>query len=93
MQILGNLSEIHFQSLSSIEVTRNKANNMSEQRRIQFLLERDGLEATKAFVVRTMQAYRKAVVSRTGLGAAPEYRTQMVNSYVVFKRFLGVVNE
>jgi hypothetical protein len=46
----------------------------SERERIEFLLERDGLPATRAWVERTRGLYREMLGGRAGLASVPEYR-------------------
>lgn len=46
----------------------------AERHRIEFLLRRDGPEATRAWVRRTRDIYRNALRDQTGHPAAPEFR-------------------
>ena len=61
---------------------------MSEQRRIEFLIERDGLQQATEWVRRTMQIYRRAVLAKGHFAHAYPYRHRFVVSYLEFKRWL-----
>lgn len=65
---------------------RASADTASEGGRIALLLERDGPAATVAWVRRTAQIYRRAVLRRDGYGR--EYRRVLIASYCEFKRWL-----
>ena len=66
-----------------------------ENTRIKFLIERDGLEATREWVARTMQTYRRAVLDRGDINkhghfaSTRAFRRQFIESYLSFKRFLN----
>ncbi len=65
-----------------------------EKRRIEFLIERDGLEATRAWVARTMKIYRQAVLykgdinKRGHFATTIAFRRKFIESYLSFKKFL-----
>ncbi|MDG0025796.1 hypothetical protein [Trinickia sp. Y13] len=61
---------------------------MSEQRRIEFLVKRDGLQQATEWVRRTMQIYRRAVLAKGHFAHAYPYRHRFVVSYLEFKRLL-----
>ena len=78
---------------------------MSEKQRLDFIIERDGLDEAIAFAKRTVVIYRKCVLqSQKKLNATPkhlrkfekphytsfrEYRRKFIQSYCEFKRFVG----
>jgi hypothetical protein len=59
-----------------------------EGRRIGLLLERDGLEAARAWVARTLAIYRRAVLDRSHFASRPEYRRSYLASCADFRRWL-----
>lgn len=61
---------------------------MSEQARVEFLIKRDGLQQTTEWVRRTMQIYRRAVLSKGHFAHAHPYRHGFIVSYLEFKRWL-----
>ncbi len=61
---------------------------MSEEGRIQFLLERDGPEATIAWVWRTLRIYRTAVLDKTHHASRDGFRRGFIESYCDFKQWL-----
>jgi len=61
---------------------------MSEQRRIQFLVDRDGLAAAQAWVKRTLQLYCEAVAS-PGHASTGEYRPRFEQSIRDFEAWLN----
>lgn len=62
---------------------------MPEEGRIRFLLERDGPEATVAWVGRTLRIYRAAVLDRSHYASTDSYRRGFIESYCEFKRWLA----
>lgn len=64
------------------------ANARPERDRIQFLLERDGYEATRAWVERTLTMYREAVQSLGGHAADAAYRPLFERSIREFEEWL-----
>lgn len=64
---------------------------MQEQNRIQFLLQRDGLPATIAWVDRTLRIYRAAVLDQHHFASTNGFRRGFVESYCEFKRWLSTV--
>ena len=66
---------------------------MSEERRIRFLVERDGMESTVAWVDRTMRIYRRAALDRHHHASADEYRRKFIEAYCEFKRWLARVRK
>ena len=61
---------------------------MREDARIRFLLERDGLQATAAWVRRTLRIYRRAVLDKSHHGSSDGFRRGYIESYCDFKRWL-----
>ncbi|WP_175891161.1 hypothetical protein [Burkholderia cepacia] len=61
---------------------------MSEQRRIEFLIERDGLPQATDWVRRTMHIYRGAVLTRGHFARTHPYRHRFIIAYLEFKRWL-----
>lgn len=61
---------------------------MSEQRRIDFLLQRDGPEPTVAWVRRTLRIYRRAVLDDRHFAGRDEWRRKFIAGYCEFKRWL-----
>jgi hypothetical protein len=61
---------------------------MSEKARIEFLIERDGLAQTNEWVRRTMDIYRRAVLTRGHFGHSYPYRHRFIMAYLEFKRWL-----
>lgn len=59
-----------------------------EGRRIRLLLERDGLDATRQWVKRTLRAYRRAVLERSHFASTPGYRREFLASCADFRRWL-----
>jgi hypothetical protein len=59
-----------------------------EDARIRFLLERDGLEATAAWVRRTLRIYRGAVLDKSHHASSDGFRRGYIESYCDFKRWL-----
>ena len=78
---------------------------MSEKQRLDFIIERDGLDEAIAFAKRTVVIYRKCVLqSQKKLNATPkhlrkfekphhasfrEFRRKFIQSYCDFKRFIS----
>jgi hypothetical protein len=67
----------------------------AETSRLEFIKNRDGLDAAIDFAKRTLVAYRKAVLCSRKRGVAtphhaslPEYRRTFIESYCAFKSFL-----
>lgn len=61
---------------------------MSEERRITFLLARDGPEQTIDWVRRTMRIYRRAVLDESHFAGKDEWRRKFIEGYCEFKRWL-----
>ncbi len=61
----------------------------SEGQRIRFLTERDGPEAARAWVERTLAIYRNALNSPTSHGSQEHYRTQFEASVSAFEEWLN----
>ena len=60
----------------------------AEGRRIGLLLEREGPEATREWVKRTLAIYRRAVLDRSHFASLPEYRRGYLASCADFRRWL-----
>ena len=61
----------------------------SETRRIQFLLERDGYDATRAWVDQTLKIYRQALAHPGSLATEPIYRWRFERSVREFELWLS----
>jgi hypothetical protein len=61
---------------------------MNEDARIRFLLHRDGLEPTIAWVRRTQRIYRTAVLDKNHFASSAVFRRRFIESYCDFKRWL-----
>jgi len=61
---------------------------MSEKRRIEFLVHRDGLAGAQAWVERTLELYREVIVS-PGHGSTSEYRPRFEQSIRDFEAWLN----
>lgn len=61
---------------------------MSEHARVEFLIKRDGLQHTTEWVRRTMQIYRRAVLSKGHFAHSHPYRHRFIVAYLEFKRWL-----
>lgn len=59
-----------------------------EARRIHFLLERDGEEATRAWVERTLGIYRNAIASSGSHASLGDYRPSFEASIAEFESWL-----
>jgi len=60
-----------------------------EAGRIRFLLERDGREATRAWVERTLAIYRQALATPGSHASKPEYRPAFERSVAAFEAWLA----
>lgn len=64
-----------------------------ESKRIQFLVDRDGIEKAKEWCLITARTYRRAVLdkgdmnSQPHFASQPNFRKQFIKSYLHFKRF------
>ncbi len=63
----------------------------AERNRIEFLLKRDGLEATRAWVRRTLQIYRDALANRSSHAAAAEFRPLFEQAIRDYEEWLASV--
>jgi hypothetical protein len=63
-------------------------NTVREEHRIRFLLQRDGLPATIAWVRRTLRIYRIAVLDKSHYASSSVFRKGFIESYCDFKRWL-----
>ncbi|HKR41494.1 MAG TPA: hypothetical protein VJU59_17765 [Paraburkholderia sp.] len=61
---------------------------MSERARIEFLIERDGLQQATEWVRRTMHIYRRAVLNKGHFAHAHPYRRRFIVAYLEFRRWL-----
>ena len=68
------------------------AQNSKEMQRINFLIERDGLDAAKSWVRNTYKIYRRALLNRKHYANTPEYRPKFINSCLVFRYWLSENN-
>jgi hypothetical protein len=62
---------------------------VSEAHRIDFLLRRDGLEATIAWVWRTLRIYRAAVLDKNHHASSAAFRPNFIQSCCDFRRWLS----
>lgn len=62
-----------------------------ERARIDFLVQRDGIAAAVRWVRRTIGIYRRAVLGWQRHSGRHEYRLRFIQSYCVFKAWLGGV--
>ena len=58
-----------------------------EGKRLQFLISRDGLTSTLAWVQQTIPLYRKAVLYKLPPCANRDYRVKYIKAYLDLKRF------
>jgi len=71
---------------------------MSERRRIEFLIHRDGVEVAKAWVLRTLRIYRTAVLQNGRHGRSLHYASNsyykkgFIDSYLALKRYYFLVS-
>jgi len=61
--------------------------SLIDQRRIQFLIGRDGLQVAMEWALRTARLYRKALLSARHYAKNREYRRRFILSYLELKRF------
>jgi len=73
----------------------NERNSMSEQKRLAFIENRDGICYAVEFAKRTMNQYRTAVLtsrkrgfSRPHFASLQEYRRKFIESYCEFKKYI-----
>lgn len=64
-----------------------------EALRIEFLLNRDGIDATLIWVRRTLMIYRRALLNRRHFAHATEYRRKFIASCLSFRRWLAANGE
>jgi len=64
-----------------------------ERRRIEFLLQRDGLDATRAWVRRTLDIYRDALRNQASHPAAPDFRPLFEQAIRDYEEWLRSVEE
>ncbi len=62
---------------------------MREQHRIDFLVARDGADATRAWVERTLRIYRRAVLNTSNFASTPSYRREFIQACCDFRRWLA----
>lgn len=75
---------------------------MCEQDRLNFIIQRDGIDAAVDFARNTMKIYRKSVLRshKRGYGynsqkgnihfaSIPEFRRKFIESYCAFKKFVA----
>ena len=65
----------------------SRGRDATEQSRIAFLVQRDGEEAARVWVERTLKLYREAIATK-GHAAQPDYRPLFEESIRVFERWL-----
>jgi hypothetical protein len=64
-----------------------------ESARIEFLLQRDGAEATLIWVQRTLVIYRRALLNRKHFAHSSEYRRKFVASCLSFRSWLALAEK
>lgn len=62
-----------------------------ESERIEFLLRRDGFEATRKWAERTVGIYKAALAERSGYGTDPTYRPRLQKAIREFDEWLGSI--
>jgi len=62
-----------------------------ERKRIEFLVDRDGLAAATQWVRRTVGIYRRAVLDPRHHANTQDYRAKFIHSYCSFKSWLATV--
>jgi hypothetical protein len=60
-----------------------------EAERIKFLIQRDGPEAARQWVERTLEVYRQAVTSESNHASRPEYRAKFTLAIREFEEWLA----
>lgn len=60
----------------------------SEEGRIEFLVQRDGRDAATAWVVRTLDLYRRALTDPVSYARLPQYRPLFEDSIRTFESWL-----
>jgi hypothetical protein len=65
----------------------------SEEDRLAFLVRRDGAEAAARWARRTMQIYRRALLSPGHFAREAAYRRRYIEAYCEFKRWLAHAND
>lgn len=60
-----------------------------EHERIRFLIERDGVEATRVWVARTLKIYREVLQNESSYAALPEYRARFEQAIRAYEDFLA----
>jgi len=60
-----------------------------EHLRIRFLTERDGAEATRVWVARTLKIYREALQGESNYTSLPEYRSRFEEAIRAFEEYLA----
>lgn len=60
-----------------------------EHHRIRFLMARDGAEATRVWVERTLKLYREALQSESNYSSLPEYRPRFEQAIHAYEAFLA----
>lgn len=64
-----------------------------ESGRIDFLLRRDGLPATRNWVERTAGIYKAALAEQRGYGSDPTYRPRLEKAVRELEEWLGSISE
>ncbi|HVA39193.1 MAG TPA: hypothetical protein VNF49_00895 [Candidatus Binataceae bacterium] len=60
----------------------------SEEKRIQFLVQRDGLDSATVWVVRTLDIYRRALTDHASYARLPQYRPLFEDSIRTFESWI-----
>lgn len=60
-----------------------------EHHRIRFLKDRDGAEATRTWVARTLKIYREALQGESNYTSLPEYRPHFEQAIRAFEEYLA----
>lgn len=64
-----------------------------ESERIEFLLQRDGFEATRKWVERTVGIYKAALAEKGGYGTDPTFRLRLERAVREFEEWLDSVSK
>lgn len=60
----------------------------AEQRRIAFVLERDGEDEALLWAIRSMKNYRRAVLNKKHFASTRTYKKRYIAGYIELKRFV-----
>ena len=78
----------HPNALALRSVVSEPERTSSEDKRIEFLVRRDGRDAATAWVERTLGTYRRALLDPRSYALLPQYRPLFEDSIEVFESWL-----